>query len=39
MDRRTKYTKKVIEDTFIDLISEKDISKVTVSEICKSYIL
>jgi AcrR family transcriptional regulator len=35
MDRRTEYTKKVIKDTFIDLLSEKDISKVTVSEICK----
>ncbi len=35
MDRRVKYTKKVIKDTFIDLLSEKDINKVTVSEICK----
>ena len=35
MDRRTVYTKKVIKDTFIDLLGEKDISKVTVSEICK----
>lgn len=34
MDRRTKYTKSVIKETFIDLLSEKDISKVTVSEIC-----
>jgi AcrR family transcriptional regulator len=35
MDRRVKYTKKVIKDTFIDLLDKKDISKVTVSEICK----
>ena len=35
MDRRTKYTKKIIKDTFIKLLSEKDIKKVTVSEICK----
>ncbi len=35
MDRRTRYTKKVIKDTFIDLLEKKDISKVTVSEICK----
>ena len=35
MDRRVKYTKKVIKDTFIDLLREKDINKVTVSEICK----
>ncbi len=35
MDRRVKYTKKVIKDTFIDLLDEKDINKVSVSEICK----
>ncbi len=35
MDRRTKYTKKIIKDTLIKLLSEKDIKKVTVSEICK----
>ena len=35
MDRRTKYTKKIIKDTLIRLLSEKDIKKVTVSEICK----
>ncbi len=35
MDRRTKYTKKMIKDTLIDLLLEgKDITKVTVSEIC-----
>ena len=35
MDRRTIYTKKVIKDTLIDLLAEKEISKITVSEICK----
>lgn len=36
MDRRTKYTKKVIKDTLIDLLlDDKDITKVTVSEICQ----
>jgi AcrR family transcriptional regulator len=36
MDRRTKYTKKMIKDTLIDLLLEgKDITKVTVSEICE----
>ena len=35
MDRRTKYTKKIINDTLIKLLSEKCIKKVTVSEICK----
>lgn len=34
MDRRIKYTKKVIKETFIELVSEKDIKKITVSEIC-----
>ena len=35
MDRRVKYTKKVIRDTFIRLLSEKDLKRITVSEICK----
>lgn len=35
MDRRVKYTKKTIKDTFLKLLSEKDINKITVSEICK----
>lgn len=35
MDRRTKYTKKVIKDTFLKLLEEKDIKKITVSEICQ----
>ena len=34
MDRRIKYTKTVIKETFLELISEKDIKKITVSEIC-----
>ena len=35
MDRRVKYTKKVIKDTLIDLLYEKELNKITVSEICK----
>ena len=35
MDRRVQYTKKIIVDTFLNLIEEKDISKITVTEICK----
>lgn len=35
MDRRIKYTKKIIKDTLIDLLNKKDIKKITVSEICK----
>lgn len=34
MDRRTKYTKKTIKDTFLTLLAKKDIKKITVSEIC-----
>ena len=34
MDRRTKYTKKVIKETFLDLLSKKELNKITVSEIC-----
>ena len=35
MDRRVKYTKKVIEDTFLNLLVKKDISNITVTEICE----
>lgn len=35
MDRRIKYTKKIIKDTFLSLLESKDIKKITVSEICK----
>ena len=34
MDRRTKYTMKVIKDTFLNLLESKDISNITVTEIC-----
>lgn len=34
MDRRIKYTKKIIKDTLIKLLEEKDLKKITVSEIC-----
>jgi len=34
MDRRVKYTQKVIKEAFIDLLSNKEINKITVSEIC-----
>ena len=35
MDRRTKYTKNIIKETFLTLLEEKEITKITVSEICK----
>lgn len=34
MDRRIKYTKRVIKDTFISLLEEKEINKIKVSELC-----
>lgn len=35
MDRRVKYTKNTIKETLLQLLEEKDINKITVSEICK----
>ncbi len=35
MDRRVQYTKHVIEDTFLSLLEQKDISSITVTEICE----
>ena len=35
MDRRVKYTKQIIKETLLQLLEEKDINKITVSEICK----
>ena len=35
MDRRVKYTKNIIKTTFLKKLEEKDINKITVSEICK----
>lgn len=35
MDRRTKYTQNIIKETLIDLLEEKEINKITVSEICE----
>lgn len=35
MDKRTEYTKKNIKETCLELLYKKDISKVTVSELCK----
>lgn len=34
MDRRVKYTKGIIKDSFIELLKNKDIDKITVSELC-----
>jgi len=34
-DRRVKYSKMVIKESFIQLLSKKDISKITIKEICE----
>ncbi|MBQ8132727.1 MAG: TetR/AcrR family transcriptional regulator [Bacilli bacterium] len=34
MDRRVQYTKKVITETFINLLEKKDISSITVTKLC-----
>lgn len=34
MDRRVKYTKKIIKNTFLELLAKKDIKKISVSELC-----
>lgn len=35
MDRRIKYTKKVLKEVTLELLNEKEINKITVSEICR----
>ena len=35
MDRRIKYTKKVLKETLLNILEKKDISKISVTEICK----
>jgi AcrR family transcriptional regulator len=35
-DRRVKYTKMVLKDSLLRLLSEKDISRITIKEICDS---
>ena len=35
MDRRTKYSLNVINETALELLNEKDISKITVTELCE----
>ena len=34
-DRRVKYTKMVLKDSFINLLEKKDISQITIKEICE----
>ena len=35
-DRRVIYTKKVIRDSFLQLLNEKPVEKISVTEICKN---
>ncbi len=34
-DRRVKYTKMVLKESFIKLLEKKDISQITIKEICE----
>ena len=34
-DRRTQYTRKVIKDALLDLLEEKAISTITITDICR----
>ena len=34
-DRRVKYTKMVLKESFIELLATKDISQITIKEICE----
>lgn len=34
-DRRVKYTKMVLKESFVKLLSQKDISQITIKEICE----
>ena len=34
-DRRVRYTKKVIQESFVRLLGEKELSRITVKEICE----
>ena len=35
MDRRVKYTKKIIKESFFELLKDKEIDKITISELCE----
>lgn len=36
IDRRVRYTKKAIRESFLDLLEQKPIEKISVTEICKN---
>lgn len=35
-DRRTRYTRQAIKETFLELLKQKSFTKITVTEICKT---
>ena len=35
IDRRTRYTRQTIKDSFLSLLKEKPFSKITVTEVCR----
>ena len=35
-DRRTRYTRQTIKNTFLELLTQKSFTKITVTEICKN---
>ena len=35
-DRRTRYTRQTIKDTFLELLKQKSFTKITVTEVCKN---
>ena len=34
-DRRTRYTRQTIKETFLELLKQKNFTKITVTELCK----
>ena len=38
-DRRTRYTRQTIKDTFLELLKQKSFTKITVTEICMQIML
>ena len=35
LDARVRYTRKVIEDTFMELLEQKPVNRITVTEVCQ----
>jgi AcrR family transcriptional regulator len=35
LDRRVKYTKKVLKESLVEILEKKNIDKITIKEICE----